>query len=538
MKKKFDRHSISTRLWACFILFAVLLLAMIWILQIFFVNNYYERMKMKETSRLANRITEKYQNSGYSLDKLNDIITEVSTDYDLSVYIRNGDDLPVTDESGNVVGRSVALWDARTQQELILLHQQLLTSHFNSTNRLVIQRNDMKTLEYACFLKNRGAGRPGSENNSGNAGGSSGNRLSANDVYIMYIISPLYPVNSTIAILRHQLIYITIIAILLAVLMGAMLSHRVSQPIREITEAAAEMGKGNYNVKFRGGHYSEVDELAETLTMASSEMEKTGQYQQDLIANVSHDLKTPLTMIKSYAEMIRDLSGDNPEKRNKHLSVIIDESDRLNTLVNDMLTLSRMQSKRMVLINVPFDMNRVVSSVLAHYEILEEQEGYHIDVSLSKTPLFVNGDEAKIKQVINNLMTNAVKYCGEDKVIKITVKRQNRKAYVSVEDHGMGIAPEELPHVWDKYYKSSTHHVRPTEGTGLGLSIVKEILNMHRADFDVKSTVGKGSTFWFALPLMKNPPKPMISGSTPSSRGKKKFVRSSAKKEDTDARRS
>ena len=94
----------------------------------------------------------------------------------------------------------------------------------------------------------------------------------------------------------------------------------------------------------------------------------------------------------------------------------------------------------------------------------------------------------------------------------------------------MGIAPEELPHVWDKYYKSSTHHVRPTEGTGLGLSIVKEILNMHRADFDVKSTVGKGSTFWFALPLMKNPPKPMIPGTAPSSRSSRKFVRASAKK--------
>lgn len=529
MEKKFDRHSISTRLWACFILFAALLLAMIWVLQIFFVNNYYEKMKMKETARLANRITEKYQNSGYSLDKLDDIITDISNDYDMSVYIRNGDDLPVTNSDGNVVGRAATLWDTRTQQELLILHQQLLTSHFNSINRLVIHRDDTKTLEYACYLKNRGAGRPGT-GSAGGAGGTSRDRINGDDVYIMYIISPLYPVNSTIAILRHQLIYITIIAILLAVLMGAMLSRRVSQPIRDITEAAAEMGKGNYNVKFRGGHYSEVDELAETLTMASSEMEKTGQYQQDLIANVSHDLKTPLTMIKSYAEMIRDLSGDNPEKRNKHLSVIIDESDRLNTLVNDMLTLSRMQSKRMVLINVPFDMNRLVSSVLEHYEILEEQEGYHIEVSMPKTPLFVNGDEAKIKQVINNLMTNAVKYCGEDKVIKVTVKRQNRKAYVSVEDHGMGIAPEELPHVWDKYYKSSTHHVRPTEGTGLGLSIVKEILNMHRADFDVKSTVGKGSIFWFALPLMKNPPKPMIPGTAPSSRGKRKFVRTSAKK--------
>ncbi len=173
--------------------------------------------------------------------------------------------------------------------------------------------------------------------------------------YILYIVSPLYPVKSTISILRVQLVYITVIAALLALTLALYLARRISRPIKEITHSAAEMGKGNYGVKFKGGHYSEIVELADTLTNASRELEKTDMYQKDLIANVSHDLRTPLTMIKSYAEMIRDLSGDNPEKREAHLNVIIDETNRLNTLVNDMLNMSKMQSRSITIERSNFD---------------------------------------------------------------------------------------------------------------------------------------------------------------------------------------
>lgn len=141
------------------------------------------------------------------------------------------------------------------------------------------------------------------------------------------------------------------------------------------------MGKGNYGVKFQGGHYTEIVELADTLTNASRELEKTDMYQKDLIANVSHDLRTPLTMIKSYAEMIRDLSGDNPEKRASHLAVIIDEADRLNVLVNDMLNMSRMQNRTITIERSNFDLKTTAESLLASYDLLAEQEG----ITLSST---------------------------------------------------------------------------------------------------------------------------------------------------------
>ena len=262
------------------------------------------------------------------------------------------------------------------------------------------------------------------------------------------------------------------------------------------------MGKGTYDVKFEANSYSELNNLADTLNTTAYELGMADNRLKDLIANVSHDLKTPLTMIRSYAEMIRDLSGNNPEKRNAHLQTIIDETERLNQIVSDMATISAMQTHKTVLERSTFDLSAAASAILASYDILSEQEGYKFIFNAPKDCL-AYGDENKVKQVIANLINNAVKYCGEDKEILVNIKRIGKKWRVDIADHGPGISQEELPHVWDRYYKTSTNYVRPTEGSGLGLSIVKEILTLHHANFGVNSKVGKGTTFWFELPYIK-----------------------------------
>ena len=207
-------------------------------------------------------------------------------------------------------------------------------------------------------------------------------------------------------------------------------------------------------------------------------------------------------MIRSYAEMIRDLSGDNPKKRNTHLQVIIDESERMSHLVSDMATISAMQTKKIVLEKASFDLSAVSASILASYDIYQEQDGYDFVFNAPKDCI-VFADKDRITQVISNLTNNAVKYCGEDKYIALTIRKIGRKYRLEVSDHGPGIKPEELPHVWERYYKTSTNYVRETSGTGLGLSIVKEILMLHNANYGVESKVGKGSTFWFELDMVK-----------------------------------
>ncbi|MBQ3520403.1 MAG: HAMP domain-containing histidine kinase, partial [Firmicutes bacterium] len=201
-------------------------------------------------------------------------------------------------------------------------------------------------------------------------------------------------------------------------------------------------------------------------------------------------------------EMIRDLSGNNPDKREQHLQVIIDETDRLNSLVGDLLSISRLQSGKMVLEKSDFNITHAAESIINTYKIMELEEGYTFNFN-SKVNFIVNGDEEKIKQVISNLFTNAIKFAGEDKTVNVTIKRKGRVVLCKIEDHGIGIAAEELDHVWERYYRASSNMARPAEGSGLGLSIVKEILTLHKVDFGVESTEGKGTTFWFELPYVK-----------------------------------
>lgn len=473
MKLRFNFRSIKFRVWIYFLLFAAIILAVMWFLQVFFLNNYYEDMKIKETENTASVITSKY-NSGNNKAFIAEMKEVAETD-DMYISIeQNGARIyPGTAPDTTYQGY---IDTAET-----LLTQSTYKSVSKSVNNASTNRN---TLIYATYLDK-------SQNT------------------IMCMIAPLYPVSSTIQIIQHQLIYIMIISLALAFILSVYLSSRISKPITDITRSARKLADGQYGTTFHAdGQYSEIQNLADTLNKTSYELEKASILQKDLMANVSHDLRTPLTMIQSYAEMIRDLSGDDPEKREKHLQVIIEESERLNTLVTDVLELSRMQAGTMQINIMPFDLRNTLDQLVTPYHVLEMQQGYNIQLSCAES-IYVSGDEERIKQVISNLLTNAVKYCGQDKTVIINVKLWGSVVHLEVIDHGMGIKPEELPYVWERYYKSSSHHVRSTSGSGLGLSIVKEILQLHGSKFGVESKVGKGTTFWFELPKTE-PPKPEV----------------------------
>ena len=171
-------------------------------------------------------------------------------------------------------------------------------------------------------------------------------------------------------------------------------------------------------------------------------------------------------------------------------------------LVGDLLSLSRMQSGKMVLHPAEFNITNAVQSIINTYKIMEDEQGYTFRFNCSGSYI-AKGDADKIKQVISNLLTNAIKFAGEDKTVIVTLKRRGRYVICKVEDHGIGIAPEELNHVWERYYRASSNMVRASEGSGLGLSIVKHILTLHKSNFGVDSTVGEGTTFWFELDFVK-----------------------------------
>lgn len=314
----------------------------------------------------------------------------------------------------------------------------------------------------------------------------------------IYLNTSLAPLKSTADIIKEQILGIGIMFLLLGLIVAFFLATVIEAPIVRITKSAKKMGEGSYNVEFDGHGYEETEILAETLNHAEKEISKVDTLRRDLIANVSHDLRTPLTMVKAYAEMIRDISGGNPEKRKEHLDVIIEESDRLATLVSDILDLSKLESGALEINMTEFSLTDTIKSIMERYTLLSEQEGYNFIISADKN-FIVKADAVKIQQVLYNLINNAVNYTGEDKTVYITqIIKSKKLARIEITDTGAGIPEELIPLIFDRYYRTEKSK-REVIGTGLGLSIVKQILQKHNCEFGVRSQEGIGSTFWFEI---------------------------------------
>lgn len=314
----------------------------------------------------------------------------------------------------------------------------------------------------------------------------------------VFVYSPLEDLDGASIVLRGQLFYITLLVIILACFISYFLSNKITGPITKITKKAKELGEGNYQIHFDESDVLEIDELASTLNHVSHDLSRIDELRRDLLANVSHDIKTPLTMIRAYAEKVRDITFKDKEKMDKDLNVIIAEADRLNILVNDILDLSKMQANADVLQLEEFDLCEVIKEVMLRYDILKTNENYEFIVELPDKAV-VNADKQKIMQVIYNLINNAINYTGDDKKVFVRVVETKKEYIVEIQDTGKGIKKNEIPYIWDKYYKSEKKHQRNVVSTGIGLSIVKEVLTKHKFDFGVKSTLKKGSTFYFKI---------------------------------------
>lgn len=443
------------------ILFSIFILLVLWESQLLMSNYLYEKYQIKDMNDIANEVSKKDK------DELPKYLKNVV--YNNAVCI----------EHTNREGLTILYNDAATGCLLgregsdLEKYKEELKSSGEVTKAIKLVNNDYKS--YALLYG-----------------------VETSDGYV-YLFTMLSNVNKNYKIIKNQLIYITIMVILLAIIISLFLAKVISEPIVEITNKSKELAQGNYDVNFEKNGIKEIDELADTLGYLENEVKKTDEYRRDLMANVSHDLKTPLTMIKAYAEMVRDITYKDKEKREKNLNVIIEETDRLNILVNDILELSKLQENITTLNIESFDLVAEINSVLKRYDILKENEGYEIIAKLpTKAP--VKADKNRISQVIYNLINNALNYTGDDKKVTIKVSLDKKEYLVEIIDSGKGIEPEKIEHIWDKYYKNEKNHKRNVMGTGLGLSIVKNILEQHKFKYGVNSVINKGTTFYFKIP--------------------------------------
>ncbi len=460
------------KLWIYFGMFAIIIVVLLWLMQIVFMNSFYETMKITEITRTGKSIVREYNADP---TRLSEIVLGAHFNHGLSVGVYNEHGVPM-------FGADIVFYPNSP-------------SSYNAFPEIVSRLKESGS-EFVSFVSSDSSRRYnsvifGAKLKSGTGAQS-----------YLCLTSPLSPMGATTQVLKIQLVWVTIILVLISFALSYFIAKRLSKPISNITANASAFASGNYDVTFEHGGYTEINKLADVLNLAATELDKTDALRRDLLANVSHDLRTPLTIIRSYAEMIRDISGNNPEKRGEHATVIMEESDRLSQLVTDILDLSKMESGVLTLNVQPFNISDTISKAVNSFSVLAEKHDYNFHINCDK-PYMVTGDEARIQQVIYNLISNAVNYTGDDKSVTIFTQVRENMLRVCVSDTGKGISPEDQMLVWDRYYKSSSSHHRMQVGSGIGLSIVKNILLIHKTNFGIISDTGKGSTFWFELPLIQ-----------------------------------
>lgn len=451
-----------------FMIFTLIVFVLLWFSQIFFLESFYEGMKVNDVAVAASKIEEAYDE--LEIEEFYEFLTEAAVDNDLCIEIldRYGRSIYSRETLGDCMihGREnsiYAFWDRLQKSSDGMIYYKVKNP-----------RSNYDMLIYGCTI----------------------GKASNPDGYLL-INSALVPVGSTASIIKRQLRMISIIIIIAAFMISLYVSKRIARPITKITESAKGLAKGNFDTEFRGEGYLEVKQLADTLNYAEKELSRVDTMQRDLIANISHDLRTPLTMVKAYAEMIRDLSGDKPAKREEHLEIIINETDRLALLVNDVLDLSKLESGKQQLSITEFDITSKLGEIIDRFEGISERLGYNINFTPDEIRM-VKCDVVKIEQVIYNLINNAINYTGEDKQVFVRQINKPDGVLIEIEDTGDGIEEDKIKLIFDKYYRSENHK-REVVGTGLGLSIVKAVLKLHNYDYGVRSVIGKGSVFWFKI---------------------------------------
>lgn len=323
-------------------------------------------------------------------------------------------------------------------------------------------------------------------------------RLAGGGQYAVLVSTSLAQIGEAGVVLKKLLPHIALLMGVFAVAGAWLFSRWFTRPLTELSAAARRMAQGDYSVRVTPHGRDEVGRLAEDFNQMADEVAAASQMQRDLLANVSHDLRTPLTLIKGYAETVRDITGEDAARRTEQLNIIVDETDRLSALVNSVLELSKVSSGAEKPQPVAFDLAQLCEEVAERYEAVCAQNGSRLQLELDG-PCPVYADPAMLERVLHNLLGNAMHHLGEDGVFLLRAKRcEGGAVRVEVEDHGPGIPQEELPHLFDRYYRSRSDAGRA--GTGLGLSICQAILRGHGSRFGVQSELGKGSVFWFELP--------------------------------------
>ena len=338
------------------------------------------------------------------------------------------------------------------------------------------------------------------------------------DNQIVLMRSPIESIQTSAHVANRLLLYVGIVVLLLGLVVNLILSRKVTDPIRELVNISEKMSQLDFDVKYRGGGDNEIDLLGCHMNRLSSTLEKTiselktannnlqgelnkkaeiDEMRKDFISNVSHELKTPIALIQGYSEGLKDCVNSDEESRDYYCDVIIDEAGRMNKLVKNLLELNQLEFGNENVSMERFDIAELLSNCIKANDILIRQNEITVNL-VSDRPVFVWSDEFKVEQVVNNYLSNAIHYCGNEKHIEVRVIRKEDVVRISVFNSGDPIPDDALPHLWTKFFKVNKARTREYGGSGIGLSIVKAVMESLNHDYGVINHTN-GVEFWFEL---------------------------------------
>ena len=343
--------------------------------------------------------------------------------------------------------------------------------------------------------------------------------LANNEVFL--IRCAYISVEDNVAISNKFICLVGCFTLFIGCIITMFITNRITKPIVRLTEISSRMTNLDFDAKFESEGETEIDVLGENMNKLSDKLEKTiselkcannellrdiekkdknEEMRKEFLANVSHELKTPIALIQSYAEGLKEGIIEDEESRDYYLDVIIDESGRMNNLVKEIMTLSELEFGNKPLEIERFDLVELINNKIASNQILLKQNDIKLEFEHEEEQLFVWADEFKTEEVLENYVSNAIHYCDGDKIIKISLEKKEETVRINVFNTGSHISDEDSERIWEKFFKADRARSRDYGGTGIGLSIVKAIMTSINMDYGCQNEEN-GVNFYFELPI-------------------------------------
>lgn len=466
------RNSIFFKLFILFIAISIFLVGLLWFLQANFFEGFYERQRINQMKDYSQRVAKEIDENGIQMETIEFMEGIVS--------MMNGRIL-ILDRRGNTlyqegvlmgVGRMIPfqrdVWDQALKGDIVIYRVSVNIRHLN-TNILSL--------------------------------------LYPTEKFIVMFQAPLQPIEESVLVFQQFSVYILIAALLVSFILAGIFARTITKPLVKLNEVAREMAKLNFDVRWDGYRHDEIGQLGETFNFLTDQLKvafdelkeelikekNLDKMRKQFVARVSHEIQTPIALIRGYMEAIQDGVAENQNEEATYFTIMEEEIEKISSMVKDLLDLSQLESGHFKVILDSFEIRELIDHILSKFKMLKNEKDVKLIIEGDDREFLVLGDEYRIEQVLTNLLNNAFKYCVPKGMIKIQIKDLGKSIFLGVFNEGHPIHEKDINNIWESFYKGEEN-----SGTGLGLAIVKNVLELHKSEFGVEN-VENGVLFYFHL---------------------------------------